>query len=209
MNKMPKGFSLVSDVIEDCLLDIRYYSTFNFVGARVDGYLDPVAIMTNESLALLKKASDEFRKMGYLIKVFDAYRPQKAVDHFVRWSMDLNDERTKEYFYPMYEKATLFELDFISKNSNHSRGSTIDLTLFDPKTGMDLDMGGGFDYFGDLSHADYEDITEEQKKNRMILRTVMIQNGFRPFNGEWWHFTMVNEPYPNQYFDFDVMNYHK
>ena len=200
-------FVIVSDEIPNCFLEIRYYSSFNFVGTRVDGYVDPVAILTKAACNALKRANEEFNKMGYIIKIYDCYRPQMAVDHFVRWSEDFDDVKTKEYFYPNLTKKQCFEQDFISKKSNHSRGSTIDLTLVDMKTGMDVDMGGPFDYFGDLSHADYKGISDEQYNNRMILRNVMIKNGFRPFNEEWWHFTLIDEPYPNTYFNFPNKNY--
>ena len=206
---LPDEFCVVTDYIKDVLLDIRYFSTFNFVGARVDGYLDPVAILTKKAVSQLEKACVEFKKHGYIIKIYDAYRPQSAVDHFVRWGKDVKDLRTKEYFYPEIDKAKCFELDFIATRSSHSRGSTIDLTLFDEKTGMDLDMGGPFDYFGDLSHADYKDITKVQYDNRMLLREVMIKYGFRPFNGEWWHFTLIDEPFKDTYFNFPVKNYKK
>ena len=144
-------------------------------------------------------------EQGYRLKVYDAYRPQTAVDHFVRWAEDLDAKEMKDYFYPEVDKTLLFDQGYIDAKSGHSRGSTVDLTLFDMSTGKEVDMGGTFDYFGELSHPDYtEGLTDEQYANRMILREAMIRHGFRPLETEWWHFTLENEPYPDTYFDFHV-----
>ena len=141
---------------------------------------------------------------GYRLKIYDAYRPQKAVTHFVNWAKDENDVRMKKYFYPELEKSVLFPQGYINEHSGHSRGSTVDLTLFDMTTEKEVDMGGTFDYFGELSHPDYKDITEQQYANRMLLREVMLKHGFKPLPEEWWHFTLENEPYPDTYFTFPV-----
>ena len=197
-------FVLLSDAVPDAILEIRYYSTYNFVGARIDGYEEPVALLTKEAAAALKEVSDDVIAQGYRLKIYDAYRPQKAVDHFVRWAEDTADVKMKEYFYPDLEKDVLFPLGYIAEHSGHSRGSTVDLTLFDMKTEKEADMGGTFDFFGELSHPDYKDITEEQYANRMILREAMLRHGFKPLDEEWWHFTLENEPYPDMYFTFPV-----
>ena len=197
-------FVLISEAVPDVILEIRYFSTYNFVGDRVDGYEEPVALITKEAAAALKAASDEFISKGYRIKVFDAYRPQKAVSHFVRWAADTEDTRMKEYFYPELEKDVLFPQGYIAEHSGHSRGSTVDLTLFDMKTEREVDCGGTFDYFGELSHPDYKDITPEQYEMRMLLREVMLKHGFKPLVEEWWHFTLADEPYPDTYFTFPV-----
>lgn len=197
-------FVLLSDAVPDAILEIRYYSTYNFVGARIDGYEEPVALLTKEAAAALKEVSDDVIAQGYRLKIYDAYRPQKAVDHFVRWAEDTSDVKMKEYFYPDLEKDVLFPLGYIAEHSGHSRGSTIDLTLFDMNTEKEADMGGTFDFFGELSHPDYKDITEEQYANRMILREAMLRHGFKPLDEEWWHFTLENEPYPDTYFTFPV-----
>lgn len=199
------GFVLLTDVVPDAILEIRYYSTYNFVGDRIDGYEQPTALLTKEAAAALKNASDELKAKGYRLKIYDAYRPQKAVTHFMNWAKDVEDTRMKEYFYPELDKSVLFDQGYIDEKSGHSRGSTVDLTLFDMKTGKEVDMGGTFDYFGELSHPDYkEGITEEQYNNRMILRDAMTNNGFKPLVEEWWHFTLENEPYPDTYFQFPV-----
>ncbi len=198
------GFVLLTDVVPDAILEIRYYSTFNFVGDRIDGYEQPTALITKEAANALKKVSDQLKEQGYLIKVFDVYRPQKAVTNFMNWAKDVDDTRMKEYFYPDLEKDTLFEQGYIAEKSGHSRGSTIDLTLFDMKSGKEVDMGGTFDFFGEISHPDYTGITAEQYNNRMILRKAMVDNGFKPLEEEWWHFTLENEPYPDTYFTFPV-----
>lgn len=197
-------FVLLSEAVPDIILEIRYYSTFNFIGDRIDGYDEPVALVTRETAAALKKVSTELAGKGFRLKVFDAYRPQKAVDHFMRWALDAEDIRMKQYFYPGLEKEVLIPQGYIAEHSGHSRGSTVDLTLFDMKTGKDADMGGTFDYFGELSHPDYRDITDEQFQNRMILRNAMLAHGFRPLAEEWWHFTLGNEPFPDTYFTFPV-----
>lgn len=201
----PSGFVLVTDVIPDALLEIRYYSTFNFVGKRIDGYEAPVAYLTIEAARALKKASDDLRKQGYAIEIFDAYRPQSAVDHFKRWAKDLTDTEMKPYFYPEVSKTDLFKLGYIAEKSGHSRGAAVDLTIVDMRSGMELDMGGSFDFFGELSHSYHtEGLTQQQIQNRAILRKAMTDNGFQYLPEEWWHFLLENEPYPDTYFDFPV-----
>ena len=198
------GFVLLSEAVPDAILEIRYYSTYNFVGDRIDGYEEPLAMLTTEAAAALKEVSDELMGMGYRLKIFDAYRPQMAVTHFMNWALDTDDVRMKEYFYPDLDKDVLFPQGYIAEHSGHSRGSTVDLTLFDMNTEREVDMGGTFDFFGELSHPDYTDITEEQYAMRMLLREVMMKHGFRPLEEEWWHFTLDNEPYPDTYFTFPI-----
>jgi len=199
----PDGFVSVSEVIPDVLLDVRYYSTYNFVSERVDGYEAPVVLLTKEAAAALSLVNADMRRKGLRLVLYDGYRPQRAVDHFVRWA-ESADESMRAFFYPDVEKRDLFERGFIARRSGHSRGSTVDLTLLDEKTGMLLDMGGPFDFFGELSHPDYPGVTPAQHANRMLLRQAMLDHGFKPLSTEWWHFTLVNEPYPNTYFDFPV-----
>lgn len=198
-------FVLLTDVVPDVILEVRYFSTYNFVGARIDGYEEPCILITRQAALALKAVSDEARALGNRLKVYDAYRPQRAVDHFVRWAEDTDDLSMKHVFYPEVDKHRLFDEGYICRKSGHSRGSTVDLTLVDEKTGKELDMGGAFDYFGRLSHPDYaEGLTQEQTANRMLLRKLMLGNGFCPLDTEWWHFTLENEPYPDTYFDFPV-----
>ena len=197
-------FVLVSDAVPDAILEIRYYSTYNFIGDRIDGYEEPIALLTREAAAALKEVSDDLIQQGYRLKIFDAYRPQMAVNHFMRWALDFEDTRMKAYFYPELEKDVLFPLGYIAERSGHSWGSTVDLTLFDMTTEKEVDMGGTFDYFGELSHPDYTGITEEQFATRMSLREAMLAHGFQPLVEEWWHFTLADEPYPNTYFTFPV-----
>ncbi|MDO4465680.1 MAG: M15 family metallopeptidase [Bacillota bacterium] len=197
------GFVNLGEQIPDILLDVRYYTTFNFVGERIDGYEEPIILCTKELCEAMKKVVPIFKEQGYLVKVFDAYRPQRAVDHFVRWSLEEGKEEYKKYFYPDYEKTEIFG-EFVIKKSSHSRGSAIDFTLFDMKSQQDLDMGGTFDFFGERSYPLYKNLTEEQKNNRLFLRKVMLENGFIPFPSEWWHFSLEKEPYPDTYFDFPI-----
>lgn len=197
-------FVLITDVVPDAIFEIRYYSTYNFVGDRIDGYEEPLAFMTREAAEALKEVSDDVKEKGYRLKIYDAYRPQEAVTNFVEWAKDADDTRMKEYFYPDLDKSVLFPQGYIAAHSGHSRGSTVDLTLFDMDTEKEVDMGGTFDFFGELSHPDYKGITKRQYKNRMILRKAMMKHGFNPLAEEWWHFTLAKEPYPDTYFTFPV-----
>ena len=196
------GFVLLSDVVPDAILEIRYYSTYNFVGKRIAGYEEPIALITKEAAIKLKEVSDELVEKGYRLKIYDAYRPQMAVNNFVDWAKDANDTKMKKYFYPNLDKEVLFPQMYIMEYSGHTRGSTVDLTLFDMNTEKEVDMGGTFDYFGVESHLDYKGITNEQYNNRMILRDVMMSHGFKPLETEWWHFTLEDEPYKDIYFNF-------
>ncbi|MCQ2166437.1 MAG: M15 family metallopeptidase [Bacteroidales bacterium] len=210
---IPEHFVLVSDVIPDAMLDIRYHCAFNFIGERIPGYEQPVAIMTRSSCDSLKAVADELREKGLTIKIFDAYRPQCAVDFFMEWALDTLDVRTREYFYPELDKTVLVPQQYVARQSSHTRGSTVDLTLFDKSSQKDLDMGGTFDYFGLVSHPDLlpgeeagacSPINEEQYRNRMLLREAMLRHGFLPYECEWWHFTLDDEPFPDTYFTFPV-----
>jgi D-alanyl-D-alanine dipeptidase/L,D-peptidoglycan transpeptidase YkuD (ErfK/YbiS/YcfS/YnhG family) len=200
----PKGFVFAQDVIPEAVLDVRYFGTNNFVGTRVDGYEAPQAILSVEAAAALKAASGDLRKKGYGLKIFDAYRPERAVQHFVRWAEDVNDTRMKTQFYPDVDKAMLFKEGYIAARSGHSRGSVVDLTLIDLKTGQEVDMGSPFDLFGKISHHDAPGITPVQAANRAILREAMEAHGFRPLKEEWWHYRLKDEPYPKTFFDFPV-----
>ena len=200
----PSGFVVLADYVPQIVQEIRYHSTYNFIGERIDGYEEPVALLTKEAARALKAVSSELIVQGYRLKVFDAYRPACAVRQFVLWGIEDQDIRMKPYFYPTLEKQALFAEGYIAKKSSHSRGSAVDLTLLDMKTGKELDMGSPFDLFSEASHPDYRGITDEQYDNRMLLQRVMIRNGFAPIDCEWWHFALQNEPYPDTYFNFPV-----
>ena len=200
----PSGFVLLSDHVPQIVQEIRYFSTYNFIGERIDGYEEPCALLTKEAARALKSVSNEMIVMGYRLKVFDAYRPACAVRHFVLWGIEDQDIRMKPYFYPDLEKQSLFIEGYIAKNSSHSRGSAVDLTLLDMRTGKEVDMGSPFDLFSEVSHPDYRGITQEQYENRMLLQKVMVRNGFLPLSCEWWHFSLKDEPYPDTYFEFPV-----
>ena len=216
-------FVNLSDAVPDAILEIRYFSTYNFVGARIDGYEEPIALLTKQAAKALRAVSDDIKEQGYRLKIYDAYRPQKAVDHFVRWAKDVEDTKMKPYFYPDLDKHVLFPQRYIDERSGHTRGSTLDLTLFDMRTEKELDMGGTFDWFGPESHPDFcgnpdtgeytgdnskspagRSITAEQFQHRMILRRAMMAHGFEPFPTEWWHFKLKDEPFPDTYFTFPV-----
>ena len=203
----PSGFVLVSEAVPDAILEIRYFSTYNFVGERISGYNEPIALLTKEAACALKEASDDLLRQGYQLKIYDTYRPQSAVEHFKTWALDLEDTRMKAFFYPEVDKSVLFAQGYIASRSGHSRGSAVDVTLVDRATGKDVDMGSPFDYFGEISHPGHTaGLTKEQIGNRNILRDAMLAHGFRAVNTEWWHFVLANEPYPNTYFDFPVEN---
>lgn len=207
------GFVLVTDVIPEAILEIRYFSTYNFIGDRIPGYEEPLALLTREAADSLKAVSQDLQEQGYLIKIFDTYRPQCAVDYFMQWAEDTTDVRMKEYFYPELEKKVLIPEGYIARKSGHTRGSTVDLTLFDMKLEREVDMGCTYDYFGQASHPDvlpgeeagaYQPINQQQYDNRMILQKAMLKHGFKPLDSEWWHFTLKNEPYPDTYFTFPI-----
>ena len=214
-------FVSIPEAVPDAILEIRYFSTYNFVGDRIDGYLAPTALLTRAAADSLRAVSDDLMRMGYRIKIYDAYRPQMAVDHFVRWASDQKDQRMKACFYPDLRKNVLFKQGYIAEKSGHTRGSTVDLTLFDMAAGKEVDMGGTFDWFGPESHPDFcgdpdtgiydaragrkrGGITETQFRNRLILREAMLRHGFKPLDEEWWHFTLKDEPFPDTYFTFPV-----
>ena len=216
-------FVTLTTAVPDAILEIRYFGTYNFVGTRIDGYEQPTALLTRQAADSLRAVSDDVKRLGYRLKIYDAYRPQCAVDHFVRWAADTADTLMKDYFYPDLDKSVLFDQEYIMEKSGHTRGSTIDLTLFDMASEKELDMGGTFDWFGPESHPDFcgnpdtgeytgdnskspaqRSITPEQFEHRMILRNAMMRHGFKPLSSEWWHFTLANEPFPDTYFTFHV-----
>ena len=198
------GFVLLNDFVPHIVQEIRYYSTYNFIGERIDGYEEPCALLTREAARALKAVSNEMIVQGYRLKVFDAYRPVTAVKQFILWGIEDTDIRMKPYFYPDLQKQELFAKGYIAKRSSHSRGSAVDLTLLDMNTGKELDMGSPFDLFSELSHPDNRGISQEQYENRMLLRRAMLRNGFQPIDCEWWHFSLREEPYPDTYFAFPV-----
>ncbi|MGE5391248.1 MAG: M15 family metallopeptidase [Deltaproteobacteria bacterium] len=201
---VPEGFVYVKEMVPSAELDIRYYGSNNFTGRPVAGYQAPVAILTIETTRALADASKDLAGQGYSFKIFDAYRPQKAVNDFIRWAKEPDEERMKSRFYPRIEKKDLFSLGYLALKSGHSRGSTVDLTLMDKKTGKEVDMGSSFDFLDPISAHGSSDITPVQTANRQLLKSIMEKHGFKSYSGEWWHYTLINEPYPNQYFDFDV-----
>lgn len=204
---LPEGFVDVQQLVPDIQLDLRYYGRHNFVGERIDGYQAPRALLSRPAAEALKNVQQELAPFGLGLKIFDAYRPQQAVNHFARWAEDPNDTRTKAEFYPNVDKRVLFQEGYIAHKSGHSRGSTVDLTiapLHSNDPGAELDMGTGFDLFSPQSWPDNPDMTPSQRAHRLLLRMVMEKYGFQPYDKEWWHFTLRNEPFPGTYFDFPV-----
>ena len=225
---MPEDFVHIEEIIPDALMDIRYCGDHNFLGVRVDGYEKPSCLLTRRAAEALAGVQKELRPFGLTVKIYDCYRPQRAVDHFVRWAKDVADTKTREEFYPTIDKRNLFRDGYIAGRSSHSRGSTVDLTLValpapvqPPYASGDalkacylpagvrfadnsLDMGTGFDCFNELSHPDNPNIAPAQRSHRLLLKTLMDKYGFNNYDKEWWHFTLRNEPYPDTYFNFPV-----
>jgi D-alanyl-D-alanine dipeptidase len=218
----------IAEVVPSAILDIRYFGPHNFVGQRVDGYGAPKCLMTHKAALALAKVQSELQAFSLSLKIYDCYRPQRAVDHFVRWAKDVGDAKTKEEFYPTVDKRHLFRDGYIAKKSGHSRGSTIDLTIvplpvpkqeaYTPGQPLfacylpadqrfkdnSIDMGTGFDCFHALSHTENPQVGEQQRIGRLLLKSLMDKYGFKNYDQEWWHYTLKNEPYPNTYFDFPI-----
>ncbi len=204
---LPEGFVYVKDVIPDIVLDMRYLTANNFLGSPVEGYKANKCILSKEAAMALKKVQEDLKAFGLGLKIFDAYRPQQAVNHFVKWAEDVEDVTNKPIYYPNIPKDQLFAKGFIAARSGHSRGSTVDLTIISLKEDenqQELSMGTRFDFFGPPSWPDYPDISFTARAHRKLLQLVMEKHGFKHLPEEWWHFTLVDEPYPDTYFDFPV-----
>jgi D-alanyl-D-alanine dipeptidase len=204
IGQLPEGFVYARDIIPELKVELRYYTSNNFVGKRVDGYKSNKLILTKQTALALKQVQAELQSQNLCLKVYDGYRPQQAVNHFMRWAKHLNDTINKKTFYPDVEKKNLFLEEYIATRSGHSRGSTVDLTIVDGNTGKPLNMGSAYDFFGEASWVDYQNITDRQKVNRELLQTIMLKYGFRNYPKEWWHFTLRREPFPDTYFDFPI-----
>lgn len=225
---IPIGFVDIQKVVPSIMLDIRYFGPHNFVGERVDGYNVPKCFLTEKTAAALSKIQEELKGFSLSLKIYDCYRPQRAVNHFVRWARKIDDTKTKKEFYPTVDKKNLFKDGYIASKSSHSRGSTVDLTIvplpvpkqesyvsgqtlyacflpFDKRfKDNSIDMGTGFDCFHELSHPGNREIGLQQRINRMLLKTLMEKQGFKNYDQEWWHFTLKDEPFPDTYFDFTI-----
>lgn len=204
---LPEGFVYADDAIPGLALEMRYCTAHNFTGRPVEGYLKPRCILTKEATEALKKVQDELRPFGMGLKIFDSYRPKRAVESFVKWAKDLDDKAAKEEFYPDVRKEDLFKEEYIADHSSHSRGSTADLTLIfieGPDKGKELDMGSPFDFFSPVSWPDSTKVGGQQRANRLLLQALMTKHGFTPYPKEWWHFTLSKEPFPETYFDFPI-----
>lgn len=224
---IPEGFVEIREVIPDIILDLRYLTNHNFLGVPVKGYKSEKCFITKKAADSLAKVQAELKRFGLSLKIYDAYRPQRAVNHFVRWAKDLSDTLTKKEFYPTIDKSRLFEDGYIAEKSGHSRGSTIDLTIvpiplpyqlaFDVNDQCEcfesidkrfkdnsIDMGTGYDCFNVHSHTENPELTPQQRANRLLLKSLMDKYGFKNLPEEWWHFTLRNEPFPITYFDFEI-----
>jgi len=201
---LPKGFVYLNDIDPSIKTELRYISTNNFIGKPIDGYNRKKLIVTATTAIALKKVQHKLLPFGFSLKIFDGYRPQQSVDHFVRWAKVISDTLMKKEYYPKVPKSELFKLGYIASKSGHSRGSTLDLTIVSIATGKELNMGSPYDFFGEKSHVLHKNITAKQKANRLLLRNLMLTNGFKPYQYEWWHFTLKKEPFPDIYFNFPI-----
>jgi len=203
---LPEGFVYLKDVVPSIELELRYFGDHNFIGKPIDGYSKEKGIVTEETAKALKKIQKELNKQQLGLKIYDAYRPQKAVNHFARWAKNLNDTLKKKEYYPNVKKADLFKEEYIAYRSGHSRGSTVDLTIIDLSTPdkRELDMGSSYDFFGRESWVSYNNVSDEQLENRLFIQKIMKKYNFKNYIQEWWHFTLKNEPFPNTYFDFSI-----
>lgn len=199
---LPVGFVDLKEHIPSISFDLRYYSTNNFVGDTIAGYRANRVLISKKAAEQLKKVQRELNENGLGLLIYDAYRPQMAVDHFVAWASRTGDTAKKSVFYPKVDKSNLFKKGYIASKSGHSRGSTVDLSLIDLRSGEALDMGSPFDFFGQASWVDFEGISQQQHTNRMTLQNIMNKHGFRGYAKEWWHFTLRNEPFPKTHFNF-------
>lgn len=200
----PALFVDVAALVPGAIFDVRYFGADNFVGTRVDGYGAARCLLTRPAAEALAQVARAARDKGFGLRIFDCYRPARAVAHFARWAADLSDETTKPAYYPDVAKADLFAEGYIAARSGHSRGSTLDLTLFDLASGRDVDMGTPFDLFSPRSWPASPFVTAAQRANREQLAALMAGQGFQPFDKEWWHFTLTGEPFPDTYFDFPI-----
>ncbi|MGA0012763.1 MAG: M15 family metallopeptidase [Flavobacteriaceae bacterium] len=201
----PEGFAVVDSVLSGVVLELRYASTDNFTGRVIKGYESPKKVLSVAALEALKGVQDSLMRLGLGLKIFDGYRPQRAVNYFMAWAQLPADTLAKAAYYPDVSKDSLFAKGYIAERSGHSRGSTIDLTLIylkGPLAGQEVDMGGSYDFFGPQSATDYDQISEDQRFNRRLLLEVMTHFGFVNYTKEWWHFTLKKEPFAHTYFDF-------
>jgi zinc D-Ala-D-Ala dipeptidase len=203
-SQLPEGFVYVKNIIPDLNVELRYNTSYNFVGTPINGYQANSLILTKDAANALKQVQEALQMQNLCLKVYDGYRPQRAVNHFITWARNLNDTINKHIFYPNVNKSNLFNDGYIATHSGHSKGSTLDLTIIDGNTGIPLDMGSPYDFFGEESWVDFPNISEKQKANRQLLQEVMIKYGFRNYPKEWWHFTLRQEPFPETYFDFVI-----
>ena len=201
---MNDDFVFVDELVPGIRWDAKYATWDNFTGRPLDGYLANRIVGTTALCAGLRRARDEAATLGFGLLLWDGYRPQRAVDEFMTWAGRPEDGGTKHRHYPRIDRAQMFEKGYVAKKSGHSRGSTVDLTLFSLGTGELVAMGGGHDLMDPLSHHGAPSIGPEQAGNRRALCRVMERSGFRRYELEWWHYTLADEPYPDTYFDFPI-----
>lgn len=201
---MRDGFVYADEAVPGIRWDAKYATWDNFTGKPVDGYLVNRIVGTTELCTALAEAQKKAGELGFGLLLWDGYRPQQAVDCFIRWSEQPEDGRTKARHYPRIERADMFEQGYVATRSGHSRGSTVDLGLYDLATGYVTAMGGDHDLMDPISHHGAEGITAAETENRRQFRAVMEACGFQAYEYEWWHYTLRNEPYPDTYFDFPI-----
>lgn len=205
MANIHPDFVSLSETCRNIIIEASYSTSDNFTGSVVPGYKARKAYMAKVAAEALGRVQEKALKNNLSLKIFDGYRPVKAVQYFGQWAkMPENNPEMKNRFYPTCERLELFEKGFIARQSSHSRGCAVDLTLHNLQDGKDLDMGSEFDFFHEISHTDSDKVSRLQKENRLLLKSLMESEGFRNFYQEWWHFSLKPEPFPDQSFDFDV-----
>ncbi|MFJ5986034.1 D-Ala-D-Ala dipeptidase VanX [Lentzea sp. NPDC092896] len=201
---MNPDFVFVDECAPGIRWDAKYATWDNFTGKPVDGYLVNRVVGTRALTAALEKAHEKAESLGFGLLLWDGYRPQRAVDCFLRWAEQPEDGRTKARFHPNITRAEMFEKGYVARRSGHSRGSTVDLTLYHLTTGELAPMGGDHDLMDPISHHGAFGITEAETANRQHLCSIMEACGFHRYDSEWWHYTLIDEPYPDTYFDFPI-----
>lgn len=205
--KLPSGFVYLSEIEPNIIQDIKYATNDNFIGRKVDGYEKPLAILKEEVALALRQVHNDLNSLGYALKIFDAYRPIRAVERFVEWANEPDDSVLKRKYYPSMQKKELFKKGYISKNSVHSMGYAVDLTIVNISTNKELNMGTIFDFFGELSHTDNSNISIEAKRNRQFFKKHMEKHGFENLWCEWWHYSLLmkgNQKNAQESFNFII-----
>jgi zinc D-Ala-D-Ala dipeptidase len=203
-SKLPDGFGYIDEKVPTIKTDLIFYSTTNFTGTRVAGYFANRAILTNKAIESLKEVQSDLMEFNLGIKIIDSYRPVKGTQYLVNWIENPNNVGFSHIFFPNVTREEIISKGYVAKKSEHNRGSTLDVTLISFDEGREIDMGSICGLFDEISHLRYPNLSSQQRANRMLLYQVMKNHDFKSFEQEWWHYRLLNEPFPDQYFDFNI-----